>query len=201
MNFLDKQLFFIRVNKSAGTSMHYYLIENKVPHFCHEIMKRSKDYIYESINEPTYLFATMVRNPWARALSSFHQVKKWHFSKYTFEDFLATPFDHLKMIEPPVFLKRKESYMVYEHTKPQIEYITDQYGKIDYLEHIGKVEKINDTCEWICNTFNIKEIKPIGHHNSFHNNLIDYKSAYNEKTKKLVAKKYEIDIDTFKYTF
>ena len=48
---------------------------------------------------------------------------------------------------------------------------------------------------------NIQENVPIEHRNSQRNKVIDYKSAYNEKTKKLVAKQYEIDIDTFKYTF
>lgn len=194
MNFTDKQLFFIRVNKAAGTSIHWYLISNKVPHYSHEIMRRSKDFIYESIKDPTYLFATMVRNPWARALSSYTFVSKWHYTKFTFEDFLCTPFDELKLLEKP-------PYFVYEHSKPQIDYITDQNGKIDYLSHIGKVEKINDTCKWICDTLNIQENTPIGHRNGQRHKVIDYRSAYNEKTKKLVAKKYEIDIDTFKYTF
>tara|TARA_B100002019_G_C21211594_1_gene569742 strand:- start:411 stop:995 length:585 start_codon:yes stop_codon:yes gene_type:complete len=194
MSFTDKQLFFIRVNKAAGTSIYFYLNNNKVPHFSHEIMRRSKDFIYESIKEPTYLFATMVRNPWARALSSYTFVSRWHYTKFSFEQFLQIPFDELKELEKP-------PYFVYEHCKPQIEYITDQNGKIDYLNHIGRVEKINDTCKWICKTFNIQENVPIEHRNSQRNKVIDYKSAYNEKTKKLVAKQYEIDIDTFKYTF
>ena len=203
MNFLDKQLFFIRVNKAAGTSIHYYLLNNKVPHFSHEIMRRNKEFIYECIKEPTYIFATMVRNPWARALSSYKFVIRWHFAEYSFEDFLNIPFEELKNLEEP-------PYFVYEHTKPQIEYITDQYGKIDYLDHIGKVEKIDETCKWICKTFDIQEQVPLEHRNTSigvksYNSVIkkstDYRSIYTEKTKKLVAKRFEIDIDTFKYTF
>jgi hypothetical protein len=194
MDLFNKQLFFIRVNKAAGTSMHFYLHNNKVPHFSHEIMKRNKEFIYESIKEPAYTFATMVRNPWARALSSFTFINKWHYTKFTFEDFLTLPFDEFKQLEKP-------PYFVYEHAKPQIEYITDQYGKIDYLSHIGKVEKINETCKWICETFNIQEKVSIEHRNSQRKKVIDYKPMYTEKTKKLVAQKFEIDIDTFKYTF
>ena len=73
-----------------------------------------------------------------------------------------------------------------------------------------KVEKIDETCKWICKTFDIQEQVPLEHRNTSigvksYNSVIkkstDYRSIYTEKTKKLVAKRFEIDIDTFKYTF
>ena len=194
-SFPNKILFLIRINKSAGTAIHNYLHGNGIDYFSHEIMWRPKEFIYQCINEPAYRMFTCVRNPWSRAFSSYTFTFRYLPNQQpTFREFLEMPFEDMIDLEP-------DPKFVYHHCKPQLDFITDENGSIDYLEHIGRTENIQDTCNWICETAGVTENFKIEMINSQHRKTIDYKKYYDDYCKKLVAKKYEQDIDTFKYTF
>jgi len=89
-------------------------------------------------NEPSRKFFCIVRNPWEHGLI----LEIYFRPQISFKKFLSIPFNKLNNFQ-------------YKHSIPQYDYISDYKGKIDYLDHIGKIEDIQHSLDYICNTLNI----------------------------------------------
>ena len=82
------------------------------------------------------------------------------------------------------------------HLETQISFMIDKDGnqKIDY---IGKFENLEADFNHVCDVIRIKA-------NLIHANAINrntYQSYYNNELKQIVANKYKLDIETFRYKF
>lgn len=148
------------------------------------------NYLPFSIFQNFYKFA-FVRNPWDRFISEFFYLKKdKNFSEYL-KIFNETSIQYI--------LKNQD----YDHVRQQVDYI-QSYKNIK-MDFIGRFENLQEDWNKICD--NIKfgnslkyllgQIK-IDYHT---NRKKDYKNYYNSRTKKLIEKTYQQDIDTFHYTF
>jgi len=138
-------------------------------------------------NSMTFPTVAVVRNPWARLVSGYESLKinpcLFYANKQlqipTWEEFLAS-LDNFK------------TFRWYEITANQVSWIPQG---VDFLL---KTETLEIDFQPIKAMYG----KP-NHSLSIvqSSNHIDYKSYYNDFTKRFVATKFENDIDTFKYTF
>ena len=126
---------------------------------------------------------TLVRNPWDRMVSSYaykvHGTSEKQRSRNdSFEEFLHAEF------------KRKK--------KQQVEYLHDSDGKVD-INFIGRFESLANDYQRLGEQLGI--VLPALPVLNKSKGRGDYRDLYNDKTRQLVAKKYQDDIDLFEYTF
>ena len=129
-----------------------------------------------------YFKFSFVRNPWARVVSYW----AYQFSEQNFEDFCINSTDKQ-----------------YNYIKKDTKKVLNKHGKYYYeneigVDFVGKVENLSEDLKSVCNTIGIP--KPKIHHSnkSDHKHYTEY---YNEKTKEIIAKNYEVDIKHFNYEF
>ena len=133
-----------------------------------------------------YYKFTVVRNPWARILSVYNVVLGWQPLKkrwgikgdISLEDFI-NKFTGFNML------------------RTQLSYLVDFNGEVN-LNHIAKLEDIENGFKIICEDLNISHIN-LPHRNKGPN--VNYKEIYNNKSMDLVYKCYEEEIELFNYSF
>lgn len=133
---------------------------------------------------------TIVRNPWSRLVSNFLWGKKQTFKcihPRALQDF-SFYVDVVTTITPlyPAWYDN--------HWRPQVDFLRGTKEPV-----IGRFEEPNLDLERVFGILNLPYSKPP--HKNRSAKKIDYRSFYNERTKKKVAMLYEEDIDTFHYTF
>ncbi len=190
-NISDKyKCIFIHIPKTAGTS-----IESKLGFYSDNGIRGQQDHrtisqIKEEISSKKfndYFKFTFVRNPWARAYSWYKNVlnDKNHkenlgiySNNYSFKKFLSNHLHNWAL-------------------KTQMSWIKDEKGKIA-VDFIGKYENLNEDFAKICENLKI-ENKELLH--LIRGKGSNYIEAYDEKLKKIVAKKYAEEIEYFGYKF
>jgi len=133
---------------------------------------------------------TIVRNPWARAVSLYFRKGGSPCTENpSFEEFCDR---HIYASDTCLFPTRH---------KNQIDWVTDADGKI-MVDYIGKVEELDESINEIASlTNNSIKLKNVNLNVNERSRSKNYKDMYNQKTKNLIAKHFEKDIDLFKYTF
>jgi|1_EtaG_2_1085319.scaffolds.fasta_scaffold39093_2 hypothetical protein len=180
-------LKFMRVNKAATTSVIKYMKKNSIPHMVNEY-RFGENTRYQFIRKnPNEKIFALVRNPWSRAVSSWtYCMLRKGLESCTFKEFLEMPFADM-------------SWSVFNHSLPQAQFLYDENQKIDYLDHLGKVENINETMEWINKNSASNATLPLGHiKKTDHKHYTEY---YDKETQELVAEKFKEDIELFNYQF
>ena len=143
-----------------------------------------------------------VRNPWARLVSWYAMIaegstdeggKFWQYVRdhaTTFEEFLTK-------CQQPIF--ETEGECLYEKSliRNQLDYFTDPHGQIA-VNFIGRFEALERDFARIQQQLGL----PSGRLPKVNvSRLKDYQSYYNKRTRTLVAKRFQRDIDFFGYTF
>jgi len=134
-----------------------------------------------------------VRNPWARAVSLYHRkegtnkVSKRLKDRMTFEEFCEQHFYASDTCIHPTSHKNQIDWLTSENGKLLMDYV---YKLEDFDKAIVEIEKLTDG-RLILN--NIKK--------NTNQTTNDYRQMYNDKTRKIIEKRFEKDIDLFKYTF
>ena len=182
--------FYVRVNKTGSLSMVNWLkcSVNK----CERHQYRwGKEQLHNIIQTRKNLkFFTVVRNPYARAVS----IWKHLFNKHKFIEFLKLDYEDMNQTQ------------LY-HAIPQYDYISDSDGSINYLSHVGRLENINTTCQYLINNgyADLKNVEFPHEHKStsFTQDIkhVPYTHYYNDEAIELVEEKYSIDFEHFDYTF
>lgn len=152
-----------------------------------------------------------VRNPWARLVSwykmvlnppqsSENNVNQWtpnnDLWKYVrgnssnFEEFLENCTDTISENRAG-FLYRKS------FVKNQIDYFTDSEG-VPAVNFIGRFEQLQDDFNNVTSALELPQTKL-----SISNAgvVVDYRTFYTERTRKLVAERFKKDIEIFGYSF
>ena len=85
--------------------------------------------------------------------------------------------------------------------KNQLDWICDDKGKI-LLDYIFKLENFSNAINDIFERTNglIRLENTVANKNESSKSS-EYRNLYSEKTKKMIAKRFEKDIDTFQFTF
>lgn len=184
---------FLHIPKSGGLSLNNAL--SKKIHVEKEFKtghRRYEDYInHFGKNILTYYSFTFVRNPWDRLVSSFHYLKNggignrydinagkilknYKFGSFV-KDFTNKKFPFIHFIEQMFFI--------------------DQPNQINF---IGRFENLQQDFDTICGKIGIPQQQLPHTNKSKHKHYTEY---YDEDTRKIVAEKYERDIELFGYKF
>lgn len=204
-------MIFIRIPKNASTSIYshlgdFNLIKKYEKHF-HDCFFNEK--LYKKWFSPThakpdeiyrifggmvknYMSFAIVRNPFDRAVSMFQFAKEnklgdlYHQNNdFSFEQFCEIVNESHS---------NNEKNFIATHQQ------TEWLEGIFVPNFILQFENLKKDFEEMLQICHIKHINSnIPHKNS--SNRSEYQNYYNGKTKKIVAKIFEKDLDTFKYSF
>lgn len=204
-------MIFVRVPKNASTSIYSHLGEHNL------IKKHEKMFIdalfkkklYKNWFSPThakpdeiygmfgsmvknYMSFAVVRNPFDRAVSMFQFAK---------ENSLGTLYGESNDVSFEDFCDiMKENHSDNNKDFIAIHQQTEWFDGAFRPNFILRFENLKNDFQEMLDLCQIKHITAdIPHSNS--SNRTDYKNYYNSKTKKIIEKIFEKDLDIFKYTY
>jgi len=131
-----------------------------------------------------------VRNPWARAVSLYFRREGIQLKdKLTFDEFCEDHIYASDTCRQPTLHQN------------QFDWLCSDEGKI-IMDYVYKIEDFETAITDIQNMTNGRLVLKNEIRNRNPNSKSsDYKNLYNERSKKLIEKRFEKDIDYFKYTF
>ncbi len=182
-----KRIVFLAINKTGSSSLWTWLDEHQVPYLMNRYREDEarKLRIIAEVKRKEMPSFTVVRNPWSRAVSSW----KWNMQEKglvpcSFEEFLRMPLEG--MTEQQRF-----------HTLPQWRHVADEHGAVDYLSHIGRLEHIAATRDWLADTLKLPRGDALPHLKQSSSD--DYRQHYTPTTLALVAATFRRDFELFGY--
>jgi sulfotransferase famil protein len=201
----DKYRFaFLGIAKVATKSVGHALLR-AADLDAHLIGQRSASAVAQDECYAGYFKFSIVRNPWSRAASCYYDKIRLPntVNKVTF---LAKrpglspdmPFD--RFIE---WLCSEDGADAYadRHWVSQYRIISDSHGRI-VCDFIGRLENIGVDFRTICDAIAIPPIEvPHRHKSRYDQALRNYRDLYNDNTRNLIGRRYERDLDAFKYVF
>jgi hypothetical protein len=182
-----KRIVFLAINKTGSSSLWTWLDQHRVPYLMNRYREDEarKLRIIAEVRRKRLPCFTVVRNPWARAVSSW----KWNMQEKglapcSFEEFLRMPL--AGMTEQQRF-----------HTLPQWRHVADEHGAVDYLAHVGRLEDIGATRDWLADTLGLPRGEALPHLKQSSSD--DYRQHYTPATRALVAETFRRDFELFGY--
>jgi hypothetical protein len=198
----EHNVSFVHIPKNAGTSIFTWLRTNRGNskffgwhgHPTLAEMRRDRSDIQ--------CVLTSVRNPWARMVSYYTMIQSYYNQNDFMKNVLGVEFfDSFEnfVIALPTWSKhldtstsKKLDSLYYTVMDPQSAWLSGETADI-----VLRQEYINEDFVQVQEMFGCSEPLP-WLNTSKHD---DYRSYYNDTTKKIVAGWHEQDIDTWKYTF
>ena len=204
-------MIFVRIPKNASTSIYSHLGElnliKRHEKFFHDALFKKK--LYKGWFSPThakpdeiysvfgnlaknYMSFAVVRNPFDRAVSMF-QFGKENKLGNLYGESNDLSFENFCEIMKEKHLNKEKDFIAI-HSQTEWLEGAFQPNFVLRFENLRKdFQEMLDTCQ-------IKHINSnIPHENS--SQRLNYKNYYNNKTKKIIAKIFEKDVDTFKYLY
>lgn len=214
----EPPFLFVHIPKTAGTSIeealfHYQTFEYHTSP--HNITQQYKDFLPRELFDEMFKFC-FVRNPWDLMVSSYKYWVRQNNIDMTFEEWILWRYDggvigdmiDRAICHPNTETENQSSekyskltVAFYMNRTPQSLFFLDESG--NYLvDFIGRFEHIKEDFNFIVDTLKLQDAY-LPHTNSTFNSEDpkDYKSWYNEKTKKIVGDRFALDIELFGYTF
>lgn len=207
------RLLFIHIPKSAGFSIRQVIKEelegkynvdtypkytrDKHPlplglRYTHMTLKEH----LENMNQvqKAYRRFSFVRNPWDRLASNYEWRKWFHLPRYKFKSFT----EMIDLLDGGGWEFEDDDE---RHTLTQSDFLKDKHAQLA-MDRIGKFEDLVRDFESIKSEFNLPESLKLPISNrSTNKEFNDYRDYYSDRTKRIVAKLFEEDIDNFQYTF
>lgn len=198
---MNRNILFLHVPKTAGSSLNHHPISQKIDCKIHPI---SEFGIWDKITEENaqdYYKIAFIRNPWDRFVSLyfyFYNMQPNHWAyKYdhqtvqnirrfkSFEDFCLNfnDFDEAQPFKKFHFFNQS----CWTH-----------YKNKNIVDFLGKYENLDQDVASLQNIFEIPH-EPVPHTNQSDHG--DYKNYYNSRTRNVVAEIYKKDIEYFEYKF
>ena len=191
----NKKFLFVHIQKTGGTSFTRHL-ESQIPDLS-LYFKSHTTYANAEMKYHTFYKAAFVRNPFDRLVSwysAMHKNRKNPPNRLqtktmemadTFEEFIYNCGD----------ISFKEGWKPFSNN--QFDYLTDREGNIG-MDFIGRFETIGEDSKTLCQHLDLEDIE-IPHINSSSHQ--EYQHYYNDATRKVIEKRFERDLDYFKYSF
>lgn len=217
---IEKQVIFIAIPKTGSTSIRFQVREIgkpiiRKPHlniiqirdliYCYLLKKnigQTASFPHEQVATDAALRAkaadifnsffkfAAVRNPWARAVSLYFRREGIPVSeRMSFEEFC-----------------RHHAYASDTCRKPtlhvnQYDWLCDEEGH-NLMDYVYKIENLAQAIPEINErTHNVLQLKEVVRNENPNSASKKYRKMYNDETRQLIAKRFEKDIDMFKYTF
>ena len=192
--FLEKEVIFIHIPKTAGISLYKGLFGCES--FGHKTIRYYKKHLNKRQFRKCFKF-TVVRNPYDRLLSAYNYLKKGgrgvqsdlEYKSYleevkSFEDFVINWLG-------------KDEIMIIEHFFSQSYFLKDQHDKIE-LDFIAGFEKLDEDFEALSNKLKVSSKLP--NLNASEISLKkDFMSKYNPDMINIVNNIYREDFENFGY--
>jgi len=182
-----KDLVFFAINKTGSSSLMSWMDEQGVACLINRYREEEarKLRVIEEARRKGLPSFTVVRNPWARAVSSW----KWCMQEKglaacSFEDFLAIPLERMTPGQ------RK-------HTLPQWRHVVDADGSIAHLTHVGRLEDLDATRDWLADTLGLPRPGALPHLKK--SGASDWERHYTPATRARVAELFRRDFELFGY--
>lgn len=182
-----KRIVFLAINKTGSSSLWTWMDEQRVPYLMNRYREDEarKLRIIAEVQRRNLPCFTVVRNPWSRAVSSWQWcMQEKGLAPCSFEEFLRIPLDG--MTEQQRF-----------HTLPQWRHVADGQGRIDYLSHLGRLEDLDATRDWLADTLGLPRPGPLPHLKKSGSD--DWRRHYTPTTRELVAATFRRDFELFGY--
>jgi len=134
---------------------------------------------------------TVVRNIYDRLISAYFYSRNqgWINSKFSFKDFIERDLESW----------RNNNVMVWKHVTSIYDYLKNKEDSLDYLDYVVEIQNIPSMLKKIHADFKIPMQRKIPHLNqsegAHHANL------YSSYLKSIVFKRYEEEIEFFKFSF
>lgn len=192
--FYAHKCIFVHIPKAAGTAISQSLFNNLGGG--HETIQYYQEILKPSDFESFFKF-TIVRNPWDRLHSAYEYLKSGGFGPNDKTWFLNN-LSAFKSFEDFVHnWLSKENCNAYIHFNPQVNFLKDQHGKINF-DLIGRYETLSDDVDQIKQRLNIPH--------KLQNKNVNLKKRYYQEayTKKMIEKVesvYSDDVNIFNYKF
>ena len=152
---------------------------------CDDVLRKKAAKIFDS-----YFKFSAVRNPWARAVSLYYRTEGIRLKdKITFDKFCENHIYASDTCHHPTLHKNQFDWLASKNGKILVDYV---YKVEEYKKAISEIKSLTN------GRLVLDNVKRNVNPNSKSN---DYRNIYNEKTRKLIKKRFEKDIDYFKYTF
>jgi hypothetical protein len=196
------KICFIHIPRTGGTVIqdffghkikqpHYDEKEREIDHY------RLKDYEELSEFDNSYFKFCFTRNVWCKLVSVFF-FKKYGTNKWN-PDTRIIDCRNLSFREFVLILRNIDlstlSHFNCSHLLPQIEYITSNKAKIDF---IGRFDNFQSDFNHICDKIGIPRTTIYKNNSTNHKFYTEY---YDDDTKDIVAKLYSADIKYFNFKF
>ncbi len=198
----EKKFLFIHIQKTGGTSMSKFFKSNILD---------IEDYLkphspFTLVQEPDYYHyykVAFTRNPFDRLVSWYSMIIKKKNVCASVENMKNTIHKQVLMNSSTFseFIFNCEHIRSNSGWKPfhnnQLDYITDTEGKVA-VDYIGKFEYLEKDMKKITEYLKLDKTELPHINRSTHT---AYHHYYTDETKKIIAKRFERDLDYFKYTF
>lgn len=177
----DKHKFvWFRVAKT-GTRTTYHILLDHVKDLDHNV----KGVKFNAKKHKNYFKFSFVRNPWARVVSCYFNKAQNHDA---YQECWGKDFDYFVD-----FIDRQDLHTSDRHIRLQTELIP-----VNKLDFIGRLENFANDLKFAMDKIGVKDYV-LEHRNSTDHK--HYSTYYTERTKKIIARKYRKDIETFNYKF
>ena len=156
----------------------------------HAKAKDAKKELPEDVYDNFYKFA-FVRNPWDWQVSMYHFIlKEKNHIRHQLVQSMGSFEEYLQWV-----INTKKPF-ARGATKFQKDMVTDNEGNV-IVDFVGHYETLAQDFRHVCQVLNLDASLPHINRTSHR----DYRSYYNEKTRKMVAEHFKEDIDLFGYSF
>lgn len=186
----NHKFIFIHIPKTGGTSLEYFFCKNEeVPHKHFNATSCKRHFSQQWDN---YFKFSIVRNPWDKVVSQWcMQKKRYGNSIKSFKQFVEVPQGF--PLQPQLWYLSEPSCISYNSI---INYVQ---GNIDF---ILRFENLQEDFNNLCSHLNINPQKlPHRFSSSSIRNSVPYQDFYDDESKEMVRRIYNIDIEYFKYEF
>jgi len=151
---------------------------------------------------PHVLSFTFVRNPWSRVFSCWydkvHRGDRIATLKITSRFPGLKPFMSFESFVDWLGSEAGQDHYADRHWLSQSRFLLNSKDEI-CCSYLGKLERFDEDIQEISRRSSV-EI-PMIERKNFGKHTFKYDNMYNDRMKKIVGKRYEKDIDLFKYTF
>lgn len=138
----------------------------------------------------TFFKFSAVRNPWARALSLYSRREGVKVNgRHSFDEFCRQHFYASDTCLEPTLHKN------------QLDWLCDESGRVA-VDYVYKLEDLDEAVTEIKNRTDGRiQLERRRENYNPHSQSRSYRDVYTEETRNMIAKRFEKDIDYFKYTF
>ena len=186
----EKKFIFIHIPKCGGTSIGKMLLNDNTMYDDKEHNNYQEELVTATYDE--YFKFSVVRNPWSRLVSLYHEKHPFHTNNMSFKNYIY----EVIVNDKNTFLLRKDINAAI-HAAPYTSYWFN--GTIDKIDYIGRFEDIQVSWSEIAKRLNYDSIMlPKNRAGKYYKHYTEY---YDAETREIVARAFARDIELFGYEF